>query len=653
MPNRSSALQKKNIHLKGHTGPKTSGHEVDFGTYTTENDAYRPWITKLNKHVGDMGVSASVLEVAFSQVASLFMKPGLTPPAKLVLDENNNVIGVASENFNVQIKKLMDAGKTCYSLDPTNWTYTPISMAEPDADSLRSEQALAPDLSDKALKERLQLKEAQKGVHFLDKMSENFFHTLMEKHKRGELIIDMGSLSSVLTCSYFLEEDDLHKGNIGFYLTDIEDPKNPGNFTKLVTFFKIDHDLMVTDSIMSKRDMRVANVFYDKNSFKMTRRDIKNFPDLQDSGNHYWPTKRRFMVAGTKAYNNKMERQAYAGLKNYPEFNNAKGEDFLKYTLIPIELVESSLKIPLSPPEDLDVIHMIRNSVNARMVKHKQILLKSPELLAYLQSDNGKAAKEQIKNDISEYMENAGMEQEEQKQMLAKIDSTFNMFVDFSQTNYFSLLEKTLVLDCYRFTYFGNPTGDEIRFAATIFDGYRNQGDNERALKYACIVANLIAKSDVAKDVKAKYLEPVNDFKKDYLKPESITTLDQFKSAADTIRRTNLPLKQQKMELAAVLKDSKLSVGALQELKNELKQQEPNDPSLKFIKQLRSDLWLIRKIFGIYGKTATSSMMIKEIDSQIKTYCESNTKLSRDGFYAQKNKQSDPNDEDLSSKMKL
>lgn len=86
-------------------GSKTWGHEVDFETFTEVDGKYTPWITKLNKHQGTKGQETSSLEVAFSDVALLFIKPGLTPPARIVKNDQKEVVGVASENFSVQIKK--------------------------------------------------------------------------------------------------------------------------------------------------------------------------------------------------------------------------------------------------------------------------------------------------------------------------------------------------------------------------------------------------------------------------------------------------------------------------------------------------------------------------------------------------------------------
>jgi hypothetical protein len=52
-------------------------------------------------------------------------------------------------------------------------------------------------------------------------------------------------------------------------------------------------------------------------------------------------------------------------------------------------------------------------------------------------------------------------------------------------------------------------------------------------------------------------------------------------------------------------------------LKQQLSQKEPDSLSIKFIKQKRSELWLVRKIFGTYGKTFTSSLMMDEINKRL------------------------------------
>jgi hypothetical protein len=75
-------------------------------------------------------------------------------------------------------------------------------------------------------------------------------------------------------------------------------------------------------------------------------------------------------------------------------------------------------------------------------------------------------------------------------------------------------------------------------------------------------------------------------------------------------------LKQDKMCALELLKNANLSPEDLQKLKVELQKNEPGAP-LKFMKELRSQLWLIKKIRGAYGETTTSKMMNDIIDSKI------------------------------------
>ena len=77
-----------------------------------------------------------------------------------------------------------------------------------------------------------------------------------------------------------------------------------------------------------------------------------------------------------------------------------------------------------------------------------------------------------------------------------------------------------------------------------------------------------------------------------------------------------------KLELDTKIQDDPALGYAKKFLRNKLGNTAPKEASLKFINQLRSDLWLIRDIRGTYGTTATSSMMIKEIDRQLRAKTE-------------------------------
>jgi hypothetical protein len=622
---KSHAIEKKKLHMNYGLTSKTTGHSVDTGAFDIEGGIYTPWICKLNKHKGKKGRETSILEVAFSEVALLFIKPGLTPPAKIIIEkinDNQEVIGVASKNFNVQIKKQIDSGTPCYSFNGSNWQYTPISNTvneneiPKEAETLKKRISEHELISDDLLETRIQLEVSKKGVNFLDNMPKNFFPTLMEQYKNGEINVDMESLASILTASYVLEEDDLHKGNVGFFITDSE---KEGKIKKTFHFFKIDHDLMFNASIMAQKDMRIANIFYDKNSFKITLKDLDRFPDLADSGNHYWPTKKRMLVAGTKAYTNKEERTAFAELKQDKEFNNAKWKYFLKSALIPIELVEKSLTYHLDPDEDTDKINMVKNSAWNRINQLKQKMLKSDQFKDYLLTQGEDVFKE-LKIEIEDYINNLEMDPKESNSLISQIKENYNLLVYCAQAEQLPPLQQSILLDNYKFsstTKRKKPTSDDLNVAIDQFN-HSQKNNLPQTFKFACITADLIQKSDQ----KAQWLgvlDQINQFKMDHLKQNSINTLADFKEAANKIRTSYLPLKQQKNEILTLLKETKLPKEELKQLRAELKKKEPDSPSLKFINQLRSNLWLVRKIFGTYGKTETSSLMIREIDAQIKS----------------------------------
>lgn len=75
-------------------------------------------------------------------------------------------------------------------------------------------------------------------------------------------------------------------------------------------------------------------------------------------------------------------------------------------------------------------------------------------------------------------------------------------------------------------------------------------------------------------------------------------------------------LKHDKECALELLRRAHLSKDELLQLKEELKPTEP-EGALKFIKELRSDIWIVKYIRGAYGTTATSREMFRCIDSKI------------------------------------
>ena len=163
-------LKQNQLHTHNTSRSSKSAHLINFSAYTGDpkhKTSYIPWIFKHNKHEGQKGREASMLEVLFSSIASLFIKPGLTADVKLVVADNefinqsqNSVItGVASQNINTQLKKQIDTGHTCYKLNinaQNQWTYTPITFKQDDIVDTFNQLST--------------------GVHFLDTCQKNFFH---------------------------------------------------------------------------------------------------------------------------------------------------------------------------------------------------------------------------------------------------------------------------------------------------------------------------------------------------------------------------------------------------------------------------------------------------------------------------------------------
>ena len=75
-------------------------------------------------------------------------------------------------------------------------------------------------------------------------------------------------------------------------------------------------------------------------------------------------------------------------------------------------------------------------------------------------------------------------------------------------------------------------------------------------------------------------------------------------------------LKQDKMCALELLRNSNMVLEDLQKLNVELQKKEPDAP-LKLMKELRSELWLIKKMRGAYGESTSSKMMNDIIDSKL------------------------------------
>lgn len=179
----------KDIYLGA---PSFSGHEVYLDAVYYPSDPSEKNFRVIYKKNKFGNANLSRMEVAFSQLARLFLDNGLTSFQKMVVNDANKVQGLIVEHLNYVIENKEGLKQPFYTLNaPRNGC----------------------DFTEKRVTSPNEI-----PFYFLDKLPQGFFNQLLAAEKNNKLSIDYASLASILATSYTLEEDDLHKGNFGFYL---------------------------------------------------------------------------------------------------------------------------------------------------------------------------------------------------------------------------------------------------------------------------------------------------------------------------------------------------------------------------------------------------------------------------------------------------
>ncbi|GEM_PF-5492133 len=165
-------------------------------------------------------------------------------------------------------------------------------------------------------------------------------------------LIERG-LSEICALSYFLEEDDLHKGNIG-----ISDS----------TVVRIDFD-MSAFSIVGKQDLRGSRSSFDYRvlgeAFIITPRDIEHFPELVDSMPYYFPCVSR-MAASANGYTADEVRK-FSALQKDSRFVRRAYLMFLKIISMPDDVFSNLLSAHIGN-------HEIVSELSVHFIRRKQIL---------------------------------------------------------------------------------------------------------------------------------------------------------------------------------------------------------------------------------------------------------------------------------------
>jgi hypothetical protein len=420
--------------------PSFSAHTTHVAKYVDKNAKARTIIFKENKEKPE----DSINEAAFSELARLFMGKGFTPPVHIVRSELGSVVGVASDSVALSILA-REKDKRDHFVNLTSGI---------DEDGSYIIEHLSDGVDDDSV-----------PYVFLDdpKLPDHFMVHVFDKMDKGLCSVNMESLASVLATSYSLEEDDLHKGNIGVYATAIYDDKGPvyldskgrrcrsdakGAQLKVhYTFFKIDHDLMLANSIRSFQDPRLTSLYYSENSFDITARDIIHFPDINDSKPHYWVTRdheiqrclikvlRYFKIiknTEAKIYTSS-EAYAFKKVKDNPEFIKAKWKHFYKQMLIPDDLMRNALYRHLDDkdPEDQVRAGIITQSLSSRMAKLRTELISIPEFRKYIREMTDKDF-ESITTELKQYMSDIGLDELTQLSIITEIVNQHLHFANLS-----------------------------------------------------------------------------------------------------------------------------------------------------------------------------------------------------------------------------
>lgn len=522
------------IHLGPPDNPR-AGHVI----YRDARLDDSPVVYKQSKHHNPR---LAQFEVAFGGLARRFLSADLTPESYLVTDNNDEVSGLVCEHIKTMIRRREQIEETCI-------------IAHQSGDV---------------------------PYHFLSDHPPDYFHILIECDRAGTIHLDLESLVSVLGSAYTLEEDDLHKNNFGFYLVNRDNKQT-------VVFFKIDHDLMMADSIMSHVGSRMLNWSLSSDAFQITPRDLLAFPKLLDSQNYYWPTRKRFLNHKKHAYTSERSRQAFEHLGQDETFKALKWQMFFKHILITPPMIRQQLAACLDETSAGERAHitLITQAVTARLAKLRAVLFSIPEFRQYVE-----ALKEP---EIEALVGRITQESQEQAQIQASIQDYQIKCAAFKIND--TPLHAAVRLEEYRY--------QETWQAFSYYARCKNQdGKTAQDLASGPVLEHL---KEAQGQKHQSYLDVL--FKPYQAKLASTKTYDNLKTVLRDIGEIHHHgLKTQK-ELALKFVQSWMKAHPednhiLKALQKDLKARHL-PPELQYISQLRSQLWIVRIFRGLFGQTST------------------------------------------------
>jgi hypothetical protein len=210
-----------------------------------------------------------------------------------------------------------------------------------------------------------------------------------------------------LTLSYFFEEDDLHRGNMSKY------------------GFRIDFDMSVWPVLGQFKDGSALDWMYRpclEERFRITRKDIHNFPNITDAKPFYWPTKpqpiineetrkvlSRFVPISKNAFPT-VENGLFKKLKEDPVFKYYKYKTLLKCLLISNRnfevLTKQHIRADLrhSDPRlhHIKIADMLVDHLDARKKQLRKVLVNMPGFQKFIWR-HGETVKKEILQEFTAY----------------------------------------------------------------------------------------------------------------------------------------------------------------------------------------------------------------------------------------------------------
>jgi ankyrin repeat protein len=180
----------------------------------------------------------------------------------------------------------------------------------------------------------------------------------------------MKDLARVLVMCYCLEEDDLHRNNIGIGF----DEKGR------LRIMKIDHDMSLYQSISSTLgNRRIYHV--NEERFVISPKDIEEFPVLHDANIHYWPTKMR-VATGSPGYD-WYTIKWFEDLSKNKVFRDAANEAFFEFVNTDPEALRKELNLSLGNTRP-DMTNLIVNALIKRQGEIRFYLYANRQLGTWL-----------------------------------------------------------------------------------------------------------------------------------------------------------------------------------------------------------------------------------------------------------------------------